>query len=340
MYGWGIARRLLVIHYVFVVVLTLLAGTAAFVEARDRGFTETADRMLSVAAAMAGSPLVATAARSSDPTVTLQPYSVRVMKDAHVDVISVMSPTGIRWSHPDTGEIGDRAAEETAPATDGVPFTDIGSGPSGPWVRAVVPVLDPNDGVVGLVAAEAGISTLHTVLEAHLPAILALALILLLAGWVTSRFLGHYLRRVTLGWGPEELAEQFLNKDAVLHSVREGLVLVDRAGTVLVCNDRAAELLGIPRHGTRAGSACPAIADLGLAPGLAELLASGRSVRDEVHRVGARTLLISQEPAVPTSARVRSRAVGLATVTTIREAPEAAATADEGSRPSRDRANG
>ncbi|MET1042522.1 MAG: histidine kinase, partial [Microbacteriaceae bacterium] len=327
MSGWSIARRLFLAHCVFVVVLAVLVGTAAFVEARDRGYTATADRMLSVAATIAGSPLVATAARSSDPTAALQPYSLTVMADADVDVISIMSPAGIRWSHPDATEIGERTTDNTAPATEGTPFTEISSSTAGTSVRAMVPVVDPDDTVVGLVSAEVGISGLQTIVEANLPVILTLALVLLVAGAVASWVLGRYLRRVTLGWGPEQLAQQFLNSDSVLRTVREGLVLVDRSGSVLLCNEQAAHWLGLPpRQGPRAGSSAPAVADLGLPPSLAELLASGRSVQDEVHRIGTRTLLVSQAPAVPTSARVRSRAVGLGTVTSIRESPDAAAT--------------
>lgn len=340
MSGWSVARRLFLAHCVFVVVLTALVGTAALVEARDSGYTATADRMLSVAATIAGSPLVATAARSSDPTAALQPYSLTVMADADVDVISVMSPAGIRWSHPDPAQIGERTTENTAPATEGTPFTEISSSAAGTSVRATVPVVDPDDTVVGLVSAEVGISGLQTIGEAHLPAILGTALIVLLAGAAATAILGRYLRRVTLGWGPEKMVQQFQNVDSVLHTVRDGLVLVDREGAVLLCNDRAAELLGIqPRPGSRAGSPAPAVADLGLPPSLAELLSSGRSVQDEVHRIGNRTLLVSQAPAVPTSARVRSRAVGLGTVTTIRESPDTAA-AGPGARPARERANG
>ncbi|WEO76127.1 sensor histidine kinase [Cryobacterium sp. SO2] len=320
MHGWSIARRLFLAHFVFIVVLAVFVGTASFVDARDRGYSETADRMLAVAAAIADSPLVVTAAQSPDPTAALQAYTLEVTEHAELDFITIMSPAGIRWTHPDAGEIGRHYIGKTAPAVAGTPFTEVTSGTLGPSVRAVVPIVDPDGTVVGLVAAGVKTSNLQIALNARLPAILALALALLLAGSVATWLLGRYLRRVTLGWGPEELAQLFVYNDSVLHSVREGLVLVDRKGDIVLYNDQAAQLLGIPsRQGSRSGAAAPAIADLDLPPSLAELLASGRTAQDEVHLTDTRVLVVSQEPAVPTPSRVRSRTTPMGTVTTIRD---------------------
>ncbi|WP_245977026.1 sensor histidine kinase [Cryobacterium soli] len=319
MHGWSIARRLFLAHFVFIVVLAVFVGTASFVDARDRGYTETADRMLAVAAAIADSPLVVTAAQSPDPTAALQAYTLEVSEDASVDFITIMSPAGIRWTHPDAAEIGRPYIGETAPAAAGTPFTEVTSGTLGPSVRSVVPIIEPDGRVVGMVAAGVKTSNLQIALNARLPAILALALALLAAGSLATWLLGRYLRRVTLGWGPEELAQLFVYNDSVLHSVREGLVLVDRKGDLVLYNDQAAELLGIPPRPTSRTAPAPAIGDLPLPPSLADLLRSGRTVQDEIHLTETRVLVVSQEPAVPTPSRARARAAPMGTVTTIRD---------------------
>ncbi|ANP73224.1 sensor histidine kinase [Cryobacterium arcticum] len=319
MHGWSIARRLFLAHFVFIVVLAVFVGTASFVDARDRGYTETADRMLAVAAAIADSPLVVTAAQSPDPTTALQAYTLAVSEDASVDFITIMSPDGIRWTHPDPTEIGRPYIGEIAPAVAGTPFTEVTSGTLGPSVRSVVPIIEPDGRVVGMVAAGVKTSNLQIALNARLPAILALALALLVAGSVATWLLGRYLRRVTLGWGPEELAQLFVYNDSVLHSVREGLVLVDRKGDLVLYNDQAAELLGIPPRPVSRSTPAPAIDDLPLPPSLADLLRSGRTVQDEIHLTETRVLVVSQEPAVPTPTRARTRAAPMGTVTTIRD---------------------
>jgi sensor histidine kinase regulating citrate/malate metabolism len=321
MHGWSITRRLFLAHCVFIAVFTVLVGTAAYVDARDRGYSQTAERMLSVAIAIADNPLVVIAAQSSDPSAALQGYARTVSERADIDVISVLSPAGVRWTHPDETRIGESHPGQVAAAAGGRAITEISPGIRGPTVRALVPIHDSNDSVVGLVAAEVETSTLQIVLDARLPAILALALALLLAGALAIWHLSRHLRRVTHGWGPQELARQFQNTESALQAAGEGLVLVDRRGLLVLCNDRAAELLGIqPRPGPRAGSTAPALTDLHLPAGVGELLTSGRRVQNEVLSIGGRVLLVSQEPAVPATGRVRTRSAPLGTVSTLRDA--------------------
>jgi sensor histidine kinase regulating citrate/malate metabolism len=320
LHGWGIGRRLLLVHVVFIALLTVVVSTAAFVDARDRGYTELASRMLSVAVAIADNPLVVTATQSSDPTAALQSYTLAVTERADVDIISIMSPTGVRWTHPNAAEIGQRDPHPPRAATTGIPFTEVTSGTGDPTVSAFVPVLNPDGTVVGLVVAGIRTSTAQTMLDARLPAILALSATLLLASSVAIWLLGRHLRRVTLGVGPERLAQYALNADSVLQSTRDGLMLVDRRGAAAVYNDQAARLLGLPqRHGARAAATPPAIDDLNLPPSLIELLGSGRSTVDEMHLTASRILSVSQEPALPTSGRGRSRTVPLGTVVTLRD---------------------
>jgi sensor histidine kinase regulating citrate/malate metabolism len=321
MQGWSITRRLLLVHCVVIALLTVLVGTSAYVDSRDRGYRETADRMLSVAIAIADNPLVVIAAQSSNPTAALQGYTRTVSERADIDVISVMSPAGVRWTHSNQARIGESHPGQVAGAAAGRSLTEVSPGVRGPRVRALVPIHDSDDAVVGLVAAEVETSTLQTVLDARLPAILALALALLLAVSVAIGHVGRHLRRVTLGWGPEELARQFQHSDSVLHAATEGLVLVNRRRLLVLCNDSAADLLGIPpRHGARAGSSAPHLTDLTLPAGLAELLSSGRTVRNELHSVNGRVLLVSQEPALPTTGRTRSRSNPVGTVMILRDA--------------------
>ena len=301
---WSIARRLFFAHALFIVVLTVFVGTAFFVDARDRGYDETSDRMLAVATAIADSPLVLDASESADPSATLQPYALELTEDAGLDFITIMAPDRTRWTHPTQAEIGKDYIGAIEPALEGKAFTEISTGTLGPSVRAVVPVTDADGVVRGLVAVGTTTSNVTIALNARLPTVLGLALGLLASGSVATWLLGRYLRRVTLGWGPEHLAQLFVYYDSVLHSVREGLVLVDLRGDLVLYNDQAARLLGIPpRAAADSVTPPPALSELSLPSSLGELLRSGRTAHDEIHLTGTRVLVVSQEPAVSTSAR-------------------------------------
>lgn len=102
--------------------------------------------------------------------------------------------------------------------------------------------------------------------------------------------------------------------EAVLHAVREGVLIIDAEGRLLLANDEARRLLDLPsdaelRH----------VGDLGLDPPTAALLASGRIATDEVHRAGDRLLAVNVRPTKPYGGRPSG------TVTTLRDSTELAA---------------
>ncbi|TFC95164.1 MULTISPECIES: sensor histidine kinase [Cryobacterium] len=320
--GWSIARRLFVANALLILAMTVFVGTAAFVDARNRGFVAAEERMLSVATAIADNPLVQEASRAAKPSAVLQPYAQAVTADAALDFITIMSPDRTRWTHPTESEIGRRYIGAIAPALAGEAFTEVTTGTLGPSVRAVVPVTDDDGTVLALVAAGVKTSNLSIALSARLPAVLAVALVLLAAGTVASWLLGRYLSRVTLGWGPEQLAQLFVYYDSVLHSVREGLVLVGLTGRVVLYNDQAARMLGLPPRPAgeeRASAAAPRRLDLlNLTPALGELLQSGRPAVDEIHVTDERVLVVSQKPAL-SPGNERGKPAPMGWVATIRD---------------------
>ena len=257
---WSIARRLFVAHLLFMLALTAIVGTAAFVDARDQAYAEAGRRMAGVATAVADNPLVLRAADSPDPTALLQPYALKVTADAGADFITIMAPDRTRWTHPNKEEIGKPYIGSIDAALKGRAFTETTGGTLGPSVRTIVPVKDANGKVRALVAAGVTVGTVDVAVSGRLPALLVIGIALLLGGAVASWLLGRYLRRVTRGWGPEQLAQLFAYYESVLHSVREGLILVDTRGRVVMYNDQAAALLGLtpqPADGGYPGGGVP-----------------------------------------------------------------------------------
>ncbi|MCB5275786.1 Sensor histidine kinase DcuS [Arthrobacter sp. SO5] len=335
---WSIARRLFVAHLLFVLALTAIVGTAAFVDARDHAYDEAGRRMAGIATAVADNPQVLQAADAANPSALLQPYALKVMQDADADFITIMATDRTRWTHPRDEELGRPYIGSVDAALNGQVFTEITAGTLGPSVRTIAPVKDPDGSVRALVAAGVTVRTVDIAVSGRLPALLAISLALLAGGSVASWLLGRYLRRVTRGWGPEQLAQLFAYYESVLHSVREGVILVDSRGNVVMYNDQAAALLGLAPQSSdggppelrssAGGQKAPSLAELPLAPSLKELFESGRTAHDEIHLTGSRVLVVNQGPAVgpgPASGRQRAAVSGtpvFGTVATIRDRTE------------------
>lgn len=335
-HDWSIARRLFVGQLLFMLVMTVLVGTAMFVDARDQAYDEAGRRMAGVAAAVADNPLVLQAAGTEDPTAVLQPYALRVMADADADFVTIMAPDRTRWTHPSEEEIGKPYIGSIDAALEGQPFTEIHAGTLGPSIRAIAPVKDADGTVRALAAAGVTVTTVDAAMAGRLQALLVIALAMLAGGSATSWLLGRYLSRVTRGWGPDQLGQLFAYYESVLHSVREGVILIDLQGRVVMYNDQAAELLGLAPHPVESGpdtepsnglsghrGAAPPLAELPLAPSLRELFESGRSAQDEIHVTDSHILVINQRPALgPVRAAGRQYAPVFGTVATIRDRTE------------------
>ncbi|HEY3021825.1 MAG TPA: sensor histidine kinase, partial [Solirubrobacteraceae bacterium] len=244
-----------------------------------------------------------------DPSAGLQPYAERVRVETKVDFITIMSPAGIRYTHPDPARIGGRFVGDIAPAQRGRPFTETYTGTLGPSVRAVVPV-QAGGRIVGLVSAGVLEKAISAELADQLPRLIGLAALALALGAVLTLLVARRVKRQTLGLEPREIATLYEHHDAVLHAIREGVMVVDDRGRLQLVNDEARRLLGLP-----AAAQGAAIQEAVPAGSLRDLLASGCEAADALHVLGERVLVVSQR-----RARVDGRAIG--TVTTVRDRTE------------------
>ncbi|MEU8394744.1 sensor histidine kinase [Nonomuraea sp. NPDC048892] len=277
---WSLAGQMLVLQLLVVAVTVAGGAVLALVQARQV-LTEDAGRTASaVALSVAVSPDVLAALDEPDPSVRLQPYAERVRLATGVDFITIMRPDGTRYTHPNPAEIGKRFLGHTGRALAGETFTETYTGTLGASRRAVTPVV-AGGRVRALVSAGITIDKISARLRDQFAwgaLVIALALSLGAAGtWlVTAR-----LRRQTHGLGPVELGRIHEHHDAVLHAVREGLLLVGKDGTLTLCNDAARQLLGLPAdaEGRHVGEL-----------GLGELLTGAE---ERVHLVGDRVLAVN-----------------------------------------------
>ncbi|MCU1542707.1 MAG: sensor histidine kinase [Microbacteriaceae bacterium] len=312
--GWSIAARLFAMQVIFIALLTAIATVWLSTDARTDVERDAAARSMVVATSIAANPLVVDAVESADPSEVLEPYALDLMATTATDFITIMAPDRTRFTHPDPSEIGKPFRGTIAPALRGESFTETYTGTLGPSVRAVVPIEDAGGDVVALVAAGVTVDNISSAFGSRQSIVFVAALVTLALGAVASWLLSRYLRRVTWGRGAEEMSRMFAYYEGVLHSVREGLVLVDDRGRLTLYNDQAAELLGLPFE--RPARPEP-VSGLDLPEPLGSVLASGRRAVDELFVTASHVLVVNQEPAISAVGAGAARVLG--TVTTLRD---------------------
>ncbi|MFC8431763.1 ATP-binding protein [Streptomyces sp. NPDC057253] len=275
-----------------VLIAVLVAGYALFTYVSDRGQAEDAarDQARAVARAVADSPSVREAIGTAKPSAELQPYALRVMADTEVDFVTIMSPQGIRWTHPDKNQIGKHFLGNTERALNGETFTETYKGTLGYSVRAVTPVKDDKDRVIGLVSAGIQVERISKRVQGQLTALLVVAGGALALGAIGTYVINARLRRHTHGMNAAELSRMHDYHQAALHAVREGLLMLDGQYRVALINDGGRELLDV---GDVVGRS---VADLGLPVPLTGALLASEPRVDEVHLTASRVLVVNTSP--------------------------------------------
>ncbi|MFP1624307.1 SpoIIE family protein phosphatase [Streptomyces sp. 5K101] len=293
-----------------VVLLVTAAAVSLVLQGRRAAAQEARTRSFSVAEAFAQSPGIVDALESPDPTAILQPLAEETRKSTGVEYVVVSDRGGIRYTHPDPSFIGKHIIGPYKEAAEGHGFTSTFSGSRGPSVNSVVPVQRPDGTVVGLVSAGITVENVNALANRDVPVLLgaAAAALVLTAGG--AALVSRRLRRQTRGLGPAEMTRLYEHHDAVLHSVREGVLIIGNDGRLLLANDEACRLLDLPPDAEGR-----AVTDLGLNAATEDLLASGRAASDEVRVAGERLLAVNLRPTT-----AGGQAAG--TVATLRDTTE------------------
>ncbi|MEV8393895.1 SpoIIE family protein phosphatase [Streptomyces sp. NPDC056650] len=249
---------------------------------------EARNRCVSVATAFANSPGIVPALRAPDPSAILQPRAEAVRKASGVDFVVVLNTKGIRLTHPNPARIGEHFIGTIGPSLKGRTITETVPGTLGPSVRAVTPVMDMSGKVVGLVSAGITINKVNSLANREIPIVLGAAAASLALATGGTALVSSRLRRQTHGLEPVEIARMYEHHDAVLHVVREGVLIVDGDGRLVLANDEARRLLDLPPRPEGRS-----VTELGLDSRMADLLASGRLATDEVLATGERLIAVN-----------------------------------------------
>ncbi|MGP4000357.1 SpoIIE family protein phosphatase [Streptomyces sp. 8N706] len=285
---------------IIIVLLLVVGGVATVVVQGAHDALEQGRRESVVAAqAFANAEGTVQALRSRNPTAVLQPRAEAARKRAGVDFIVVMNTKGIRYTYPYPKEIGKKFVGDIEPALDGRTTVEEAGGPPlpagrGTGVQAVVPVTDAGGEVVGLVSAGITVKNVAKRWGPQLPIVFGTGAAALAVATAGTALVSRRLLRQTRGLGPAEMTRMYEHHEAVLHAVREGVLIYDAEGRLLLGNDEAKRLLGLPadaegRH----------LRELGLPEEITRMLASEEAVTDEVHLAEDRLLAVNKRPTFP-----------------------------------------
>ncbi|MFE9294697.1 sensor histidine kinase [Streptomyces niveus] len=293
-FGWP--RR--VFSQVLLMQLAIAAGTAVLATGlflrplSDQLDDQAMRRALAIAETTASEP-VARSLLASRPSVDgpVQAEAERIRQATGAEYVVIMDRRGVRWSHTDTGEIGKVVSTDPSEAIAGKDVMEIDSGTLGRSARGKVPLRDASGKIIGAVSVGIAYDSVRERLLATIPGLLAYAGGALAVGALAAYLISRRLQRQTHDLAFSDISALLVEREAMLHSLREGVIALDGAGRIRLMNDEAQRLLGLGPEAT--GQPL----DVVLGPGRTTDVLAGRVAGEDLLAVsGGRVLIANRMP--------------------------------------------
>ncbi|WP_354644266.1 SpoIIE family protein phosphatase [Kitasatospora camelliae] len=297
----SVAGRVFLVELLIVLVLVAAAVAAMVLQARSSTVSDARRVTRGVAESFAHAPGVAAALDGPDPSATLQPLAEEVRRTTGVDGLLVFSNSFVQLTSPYPDYVGRPYQPPAYVVQKVVPELRAGRTVTftleEPGYRAIataVPVFGPDGSPKGVVSANITVEKVDAVVGSNLPVLLGGAAGAVALGALGTALVARRLLRQTRGLGPADMTRMYEHHDAVLHAVREGVLIVSSDGRLVLANDEAKRLLALP-----ADPEWRPVAELGLDGDTLALLTSSEDPTDRVHPAGDRLLVVNKRPTAP-----------------------------------------
>ncbi len=163
-----------------------------------------------------------------------------------LDIISIADTSSRRLYHVVHSRIGQYfVGGDEGPVLAGQSYIVDGVGTLGQQRRAFYPVFDDDGRVMGFVMASATMLRINELRSHIISTYVHLAWFVMLMTLLVAGLLSLIIRRILLGYGPEELVHSYLTQNEVLNNLDEGIISVDAQGLIQLVNRPAVQMLGL-----------------------------------------------------------------------------------------------
>ena len=224
----------------------------------------------------------------------IQLYAESVRKATGARFVVVGDHEGRRYSHPVPERIGKLMVGGDNPRAleRGEAYVSKAVGTLGPSMRGKVPIFANSGKVIGVVSVGYLQETVESVTEGYLQRVLLWVFGLFLLGGIGTWLIARNVKQSIFGLEPVEIARLFRERNAILDSIREGVVAINDKGQVTMLDHEAAKILKIPPEsgiGTSIESILPQTRML-------EVLKSGEEQFDQEMIIGDIEVIVNRVP--------------------------------------------
>jgi CitB family two-component system sensor histidine kinase CitS len=204
------------------------------------------NQALQLAIAVSAMPTVVSSFEQDEPSKILQPLVNKIRKETGAEFIVIGNTDGVRYAHPDEMKLGlPMVGGDNSQALKGEFYISKAKGSLGRSIRGKGPIKNEEGQIIGVVSVGYLMEDLQETAFQRGKEIGFISLFVILIGMIVSYLLARNIRRTTLGMEPYEMTSLYLERNAILYSIKEGIISVDKHGFIRMINQSAKNLLGV-----------------------------------------------------------------------------------------------
>lgn len=268
------------------------------------------DTALAIARTLADSPDVKRGLQHSPENSPIQSVADAVTRRNDLLFAVVTNMQGVRYSHPNNTLLGKRfIGEDIRPALEGKENVAVNHGVLAEALRVFTPVYNDQHQQIGVVAIGISLNKVDEQISRSRWGAIWAILFSALMGTLGTWGLVHLLKRILFGLEPYEISALFEQRQAMLQSLKEGVIAVDSEGRVTMINHTARQILLLPAGNADEPRHMPMLASL------RRVSQTGKALQDQEIDCNGRLLLCNTFP-------VRSQSAVIGAISTFRDKTE------------------
>ncbi|GAA4721762.1 ATP-binding protein [Brevibacillus fulvus] len=259
---------------------------------------EIGNRALSVAKTVASMPEIKEAFADPQPSRIIAPLAETIRVETNAEFVTIGNRQGIRYSHPVPERIGqEMQGGDDQEVFEGHSIISEAVGSLGPSLRGKAPIFNDQKQVIGVVSVGFLIKDIQQTITSYRNKIIVLVLVSLSLGIVGTVLIARSVKKAILGLEPAEIGQLYREKQAILQSIREGILAVNAQGFITLANQPAIQMMGLNSQQDITGMHISKFH-------LLEVLRSQQPVFDEEVTIGGNVLVVNRVPILDEQNRV------------------------------------
>jgi len=280
---------------IFVSLVAIIIGISFYFTMSQGIEQQIGDRALSIAKTTADRPDVRAGFGQANPSETLQPIAEAVRLKTKAEYVVIGNSKGIRYAHPVPERIGQKMVgdDNERALLLGESYISEATGTLGAALRGKTPVFNEHGEIIGIVSVGYLKEDISTVFLQYVDNITYIVLIAIILGIIGSSFLARNIKKELFNLEPAEIANLFTERNALIESVREGIIMVDAKGIITTVNMAAYETLSLPNQAELIGRTIQEVLPNTLLP---KVLETGEKHLDRPMEIRGKRVIVNRIP--------------------------------------------